>query len=81
MLEQTNAEVVYARQLWETAKNNLEEAIAFQSSDSNNQPADTMNSRIDNLMQQERTAYKNFITVLEREKAIDDANRGAGDLS
>lgn len=81
MLEQTNAEVVYARQLWETAKNNLDEAIAFQSSDSNNQPADTMNSRIDSLMQQERTAYKNFITVLEEQKTIDDANRGAGDLS
>jgi hypothetical protein len=54
MIEQTNAEVVYAKQLWQTAYNNLWEAIDYYDDETNVMDKDTENNRINSLMIQER---------------------------
>jgi hypothetical protein len=50
MIEQTNAEVVYAKQLWQTAYNNLQEAIDYYDDPSNQMNSDVENQRIESLI-------------------------------
>ena len=76
MIEQTNAEVVYAKQLWQTAYNNLQEAIDYYDDPSNQMNPDVENQRIESLIQAERNAYKHFLDVLEEQKTIEDNAKG-----
>lgn len=76
MIEQTNAEVVYAKQLWQTAYNNLWEAIDYYDDETNVMNKDTENNRINSLMLQERQAYQHFLQVLEEQKTIEDNAKG-----
>lgn len=76
MIEQTNAEVVYAKQLWQTAYNTLWEAIDYYDDESNIMDKDTENNRINTLMANERSAYQHFLEVLEEQKTIEDNAKG-----
>lgn len=76
MIEQTNAEVVYAKQLWQTAYNNLQEAIDYYDDDSNVMNKDQENIRVQQLMITEQNAYQHFLKVLEEQKTIEDNAKG-----
>lgn len=76
MIEQTNANVVYAKQLWQTAYNNLQEAIDYYDDSSNALDTDVENRRVNDLMIRERQAYAEFLRVLEEEKTIEDEAKG-----